>query len=224
MRLVAPAKPATMTSVPKTSNPEEGDSNFKKARVWDLPTRVFHWLLVLSVCTGWLLGDNLSFSNINWHFYLGYMTIGLLVFRLIWGFIGSAPARLSSLLFSPGEIFGYLRRIGRREPSGVAGHNPIGALSVIAMLVALTVQVATGLISESDDFFTSGPFAGYVDDAVVQAANAVHEINSKILLVLVATHVAALLFYWIWKRENLVGPMLTGSKWIKKTKLDTSNH
>jgi len=205
-----------MSSVPTSSETDEAGQGFVKARVWDMPTRVFHWLLVLSVCAGWLIGENLSFSNIQWHFYLGYLTIGLLVFRLFWGFAGPASARFSGLFHSPGDIVRYLRGIGKRQPSGIAGHNPVGALSVLAMLCALVVQVATGLFAESDDLFSSGPLAGYVDSGFVQTANAVHEITSKVLLALIVAHLAALLFYWIWKRENLIGAMLTGMKWIRK--------
>lgn len=209
-----------MTSEQIPSDVGETGAEFEKARVWDVPTRVFHWVLVLTVSTGWWLGDNLSFENIQWHFYLGYATGCLVVFRVLWGFVGPRPSRFSALFFSPADVVRYALNAGKRKPSGVAGHNPIGALSVLAVLATLIVQVGTGLLSESDDFFTSGPLAEYVDTSVRQTANAVHEISAIVLLVLVAIHVSAILFYLFWKRENLIVPMLTGLKLIRK---DTSS-
>ncbi|MGB1025826.1 MAG: cytochrome b/b6 domain-containing protein [Rhodospirillaceae bacterium] len=202
--------------MPTPSKPDATDPAFGTARIWDLPTRAFHWLLVGSVCVGWWLGDNLSFTNIDWHFYLGYLTGGLLLFRILWGFVGPKPSRFSALFFSPGAILAYARRIGKRSPSGIAGHNPLGALSVLALLATLSVQVVTGLLSDSDDFFTSGPLAAYVDSSVTQQANAIHEISATVLLVLVGAHVTALVFYLVWKRENLIRPMITGSKLVAK--------
>ena len=188
---------------------------YHKTRVWDLSTRVFHWALVLTVSVGWLLGENLSFSNINWHFYLGYATGGLVLFRLIWGIVGPASARLTALFFNPRVVLVYLSTIHRRVPSGLPGHNPLGALSVIALLITLAVQVLTGLFAEADDLFSAGPLSSMVDDRYVLLANAVHETTAKILLVLVALHVTALVFYLIWKRENLIRPMITGLKWVR---------
>ena len=192
------------------------DGEFEKKRVWDIPTRVFHWALVISVSVGWYLGENLDFDNIQWHFYLGYTTGGLVLFRLLWGFVGPAPSRLKALFFTPRNIVAYLRGIPSRKPSGLAGHNPIGALSVIALLSTLTVQVITGLFAEADDLFSSGPLAEYASDSMILTANAIHEISAKVLLVLVILHVCALLFYLIWKRENLIRPMLTGMKLVKR--------
>ncbi len=211
-----------MTSVPTPSDLSERNHQYREARVWDLPTRAFHWLLVVSVVAGWLLGENLSFSNIQWHFYFGYMTGGLLLFRLIWGVFGPKPVTFRALIFSPTEIFSYLRRIGKRKPSGIAGHNPLGALSVIALLGTLMVQVMTGLFAASDDLFSSGPLSGLIDSSLVGIVNSIHEINSKILLALVITHIAAIVFYWLWKHENLVRPMITGRKLVKPVERETN--
>lgn len=193
------------------------ENKYTKERVWDIPTRVFHWVLVLTVCTGWWLGDNLSFSNIDWHFYLGYTTGGLVVFRVLWGFIGPQSSRFSALFFRPGDVIAYLKNVPRRKPSGVAGHNPIGSLSVLALLLTLTVQVSTGLFAEADDLFSSGPLSNLVSSSTVQLANAIHEISAKVLLVLVGLHVAAVLFYLLWKGENLISAMITGRKVVKRT-------
>lgn len=198
------------------SESSPAEPRYEERRVWDIPTRLFHWALVACVTVGWVLGDNMSFANIDWHFYLGYATGGLIVFRLIWGIVGPPHARLSALLPPPREVIAYLRRVTRREPSGVAGHNPLGGLSVLALLVTLAVQVVSGLFSESDDFFTSAPLADTVPNSMVLLANEVHTISSDVLLWLVGLHVAALLFYLVWKRENLIRPMITGIKTVRR--------
>ena len=185
--------------------------------IWDLPVRAFHWLLAIAVAVGWYLGDNRSFSNIDYHFYIGYFVGGLVVLRLIWGFIGPKPARLSSLFHSIPATFAYLLTIPRREPSGTPGHNPIGSLSVLALLVSLLVQVGTGLFAEDDGLFSAGPLSGYLSGGMVAEMNAIHYWNSRILLFLVGTHVFAVLFYLVWKRENLIRPMFTGIKYVKRT-------
>ena len=192
------------------------ETSYTESRVWDLPTRLFHWMLVATVTVGWFLGDNMSFSSIQWHFYLGYATGGLIVFRLIWGIVGPPHARLSALFPKPSEVLGYVSGILERQPSGVAGHNPLGALAVLALLSTLCVQVVTGLFSESDDFFSEGPLSFLANNAVVRLCNLVHEISSTVLLVLVGLHISALLFYLVWKRENLIKPMITGLKTVRR--------
>ena len=158
----------------------------------------------------------MSFDTIEWHFYLGYLTLGLMVFRYLWGFIGPAPIRYRALLPTPAMLFGYLRHVGQRKPSGTAGHNPLGSLSVILMLLAITAQALTGLFIESDDFFESGPLAGYVTEAMVSRLTWWHHLNADFILILVVLHVSAILFYLIWKRENLITAMISGWKWVKR--------
>jgi cytochrome b len=113
------------------------------------------------------------------------------------------------------DIPAYVRLVGRRRPSGLAGHNPIGALSVIAMVLALTAQVVTGLFSEDDALFYSGPLASEVSSDIVGTMTSYHNLFARVVLVLVALHVAAIFFYLVWKRENLVAPMLNGRKWVR---------
>lgn len=194
---------------------ERSEPRFVRERIWDLPTRLFHWLLVVCVCAAWWIGDNREFDTIDYHFYLGYTIGGLLTFRILWGLVGPAPIRLVGLFHGPRSVFGYLRTVAKRQPSGTRGHNPIGSLSVLAMLASLIVQVTTGLFAEDDGLFASGPLSGYVDSSVVLQMNAIHYWNSRILLVLVGAHVAAALFYLIWKRENLIGAMITGRKLVR---------
>lgn len=198
------------------------DGTYHWKRVWDIPTRAFHWFLVISVCGGWWIGENLSFENIAWHFYLGYCTGGLVLFRLIWGMTGPKPVRISALFHKPSATLSYVADMKNRKPSGFHGHSPAGSLSVLALLAILSIQVVTGLFAESDDLFSSGPFSGYVDSSIVQLVNAIHEINAKVLVVLVTLHIAALLFYLIWKRENLIRAMVTGRKLLVRDKEDYS--
>ena len=205
-----------MTSAPKNSDPAPEGHAFETARVWDIPTRVFHWALVATVTAGWLIGENMTFTNIEWHFYLGYATGGLVVFRLFWGLVGPKPAKLSALVPSPKSAINYLKNITKRTPSGVHGHNPLGALSILALLGSLAVMVTTGLFSESEDLFAKAPLAHLVDKSMIQTANAVHEIFAKVLLALVGLHVAALLYYLLWKRENLIRAMVTGMKLVRR--------
>ena len=188
---------------------------YRREAVWDPVTRLWHWALAASVITGWSLGEFRTFSVMQWHIYLGYLTGCLLIFRYVWGFVGPAPIRHRTLFASLRGLPAYVRQVGRRQPSGTPGHNPLGALSVIAMLLALTAQALTGLFSEDDGLFFSGPLASEVSSDTVLMMTGYHNLCARVVLALVALHVAAILFYLVWKRENLVTPMLNGRKWVK---------
>lgn len=188
----------------------------EKRKVWDIPTRVFHWALAGTVLTGLYLGEFRSFTTIQLHFYFGYATGALLVFRLLWGVIGPRSVRLSALFPSPRALLGYARTLFKRRPSGVAGHNPIGALSVLAMIGALSVQVITGLGSEDDGLFSAGPLVEYLESSTVLTMTALHYYSSRVVMGLIALHLAAILFYRFWKRENLVTAMITGWKTVRR--------
>ena len=162
----------------------------------------------------------MAFDTIDWHFYLGYTVLGLMLFRCVWGFIGPTPIRFKALLATPAQTLQYLKKMGGRAPSGSPGHNPIGSLSVIAMILSIILQAVTGLFIESDDFFESAPLAGYVSEGVIGQMNWLHHLNAKIILVLVGLHIFAILFYLLWKKENLIMPMITGWKWVKIKKTD----
>ena len=190
--------------------------NLELRRLWDLPTRLFHWALAVTVIVGWYLGEYRDFSTIDLHFYFGYATAGLLTFRIIWGIFGPPHARLSALLPGAGRLFSYARNMFRRQPSGYPGHNPIGALSVLAMLLSLIVQVLTGLIAEDDGLFAEGPLREYVSESLSLNANLIHYWNSWLILVLVGLHISAITFYLFWKHENLIKPMITGWKPVKR--------
>jgi len=191
-------------------------SPYHKQKVWDPLIRIWHWLLVVSVISGWLLGEFRSFSIMQWHMYAGYTTGALLLVRIVWGLVGPAPVRFTALAFSPAKLSTYLSSVFRPEPSGVAGHNPLGALSVIAMLCLLSIQVGTGLFAEDDGLFFEGPLSSMVSDAMVLKLTTVHYVVSKALLAVIILHVSAILFYLIWKKENLISAMITGWKTVKK--------
>lgn len=186
-----------------------------RVRLWDPLLRVYHWLLAFFVIAAWLLGK-FGPGIMTLHFWCGYAVIGLLVFRLIWGFVGPEPARFSHFITGPGKVVGYMRGMFSREPSYWPGHNPLGALSVVAILLVLVVQVVTGLYADPDDFINVGPLAHQVSRATSTAAVGWHHLASNLILILVILHVGAILFYRFWKREDLVRPMLTGWKRVRR--------
>ncbi len=178
-------------------------------RVWDLPTRIFHWallgLIIAMVATG-LSGGN----AMVWHFRCGYAVLSLLLFRIVWGLIGGRWSRFASFIYSPGTVLQYLRGQGRPEHS--VGHNPLGAGSVFALLFFLAAQVGTGLFSD-DDIAASGPLSKFVSNAMVSSLTGYHKnIGKYVLLALVLLHIAAIAFYLLKKKENLIGPMVHGDK------------
>lgn len=183
-------------------------------KIWDPVTRLWHWILAIVVITNWLLGEFMSFDTIRWHFYLGYTLLGLIAFRFLWGFVGPTPIRWHSLWPRPVAVLSYLRSLSSRKPSATAGHNPVGALSVLAILLVLTGQAVSGLFIESDDFFESAPLVGYVSESISNSMTWWHHFLSNVLLALIILHLLAILFYRIWKREDLVRPMITGWKWV----------
>ncbi len=181
----------------------------KSTRVWDLPTRIFHWALVLCV-TGLVITGNVGGNAMPWHYRFGYSVFTLLLFRFAWGLVGGKWSRFSTFIFAPSSIIKYLK--GDGHPLHSVGHNPLGAFSVFALLAFLSVQVATGLFSD-DDIAASGPFAKFVSNATVRLASGYHTEFGKIfIVVLVLLHVGAILFYLYKKRENLIKPMISGDK------------
>jgi cytochrome b len=180
----------------------------KIIRVWDLPIRVFHWLLVICI-VGSLVTINLGDFAIQWHAYFGYSILVLLIFRIVWGFIGSTHARFSTFFPTKAGILDYLSGKSPR----VLGHNPIGALSVFALLFVLCVQAFTGLFVDDEVTF-QGPLAKYVPNFLVSLFSEIHEGNQVVIYTLITIHIAAILFYKKIKGEDLIKPMLSGDKEI----------
>lgn len=177
-------------------------------RVWDLPTRLFHWLLVLAV-VGLVVTGNLGGAWMNWHMRLGYAVFALVLFRLVWGVVGGRWSRFVHFVPTPSRLFAYLS--GKTDQPKV-GHNPMGALSVMAMLGVLGAQVATGLVSDDEIAFT-GPLVTLVSSDTVSAATAYHsDIGKFILLALVGLHLVAIAYHRLVKKHRLVKAMLTGDQ------------
>ena len=151
----------------------------------------------------------------QWHIYCGYVTGILLLLRIVWGFLGPQPVHLRALSVRPKDLIRYSKTFFKREPSGSPGHNPLGALSVVIMLFVLSAQVITGLFSEDDGLFYSGPFASMLSSAMVVKMTALHNYFSRLVLIFVLLHIAAVLFYLIWKKENLIKAMITGNKLVE---------
>ncbi len=184
------------------------DGTLNKVRVWDLPTRIFHWALVAGVL-GLAISGTIGGNAMVWHFRFGYAVLTLLLFRIVWGLVGGRWSRFGAFIYSPQSVFNYLKGRGKAEHS--VGHSPIGAGSVFAMLGILLAQVGTGLLSD-DEIAFAGPLTRFVSSASVNLATNYHKnIGKWILLALVLLHIAAIAFY-LWRKHKLVGAMLHGDK------------
>ncbi len=182
-------------------------------RVWDAPTRLFHWAIVVLVGFSWLSID------MNWeqlHFLSGYTILTLLLFRLVWGFIGSDTARFVRFLASPVAALAHLAHIGRREPDREIGHNAAGGWMVLVLLGLLLAQVGTGLCS-NDDGMTEAPLAHLVGKSTSDWLSGIHGRIFTLIQIAVVLHVVAVLAYAVLKRHDLVRPMLTGNKRLPAT-------
>jgi len=178
-----------------------------RAKLWDGPTRLVHWSLVALVGFAWWSAET---GRLEWHRWSGYAVIGLVAFRLVWGFAGSASARFASFVRGPGATLAYVRTLPKRAGPEAPGHNPLGAWSVLAILAVLLVQVTTGLFSVDVDGIESGPLSDRVDFDTGRLFAQWHHLSFTALQVLVALHLAAVVFYLAYKRSNLVVPMITG--------------
>lgn len=179
-----------------------------RIRLWDLPTRIFHWSLVVLVVLAVVSGE-IGGKIIVWHGRIGLAILGLLTFRLAWGFVGSTTARFAQFFPTPTSVRSYLRG----EWRGL-GHNPLGAFSVFGLLALLAVQVGTGLFA-NDDIAFNGPLSGLITKSFSDRMGGLHETSVVLLLALIALHVGAIAFYARVKKDNLVLPMITGMKEVE---------
>lgn len=184
--------PAPVAAVPST-------------RVWDLPTRVVHWLFVIGLGVSWWTAET---GRMEWHRWSGYTLLALVLFRLYWGFVGGSTARFGNFVRGPRAILAYLRGASRDS----IGHNPLGALSVLALLGLLLLQIVLGLFAVDVDGIESGPLSLYVSFETGRVCAEWHDVVFNVLLALVALHVVAVLYYLLFKRRNLIGAMLTGKR------------
>jgi cytochrome b len=174
--------------------------------VWDLPLRLTHWLIALGVA-GCFATHYAGIEWFPWHRRLGYAVLVLAAFRIVWGFAGTRHARFAAFLRGPRAILAYLRGAG----GDAVGHNPLGALSVVALLAVLVAQGATGLFA-NDEIMNAGPFYGWIDPALSNRITGLHRLNSELLLVLVGLHLAAVAWYVGLRRRPLLRAMVTGRK------------
>ncbi len=180
-----------------------------KVRVWDGPTRLFHWLLFLAV-VGLLVTANLGGNWMNWHLRLGHVVLALLLFRLVWGFVGGHWSRFSRFLYAPSALADYWR--GRSPPLHTVGHTPMGALSVFALLAALSAQAVSGLMSD-DAIAFFGPLVRLVSSDTVEWATWYHkDLGRFIVIGLVVLHLLAIVYYRLVRGQRLTSAMVTGDK------------
>ena len=202
---------------PKSNSPEAnaagaGASEARRSApaiaVWDLPLRLFHWSLVLCVI-GSVVTIKAGGAWMNWHMRFGYAILALLLFRIIWGFIGGRHARFRDFIVSPGAFLGYLK--GRPGQRVSPGHTPLGSLSVIAMILLFLVQAILGLFA-NDDIFTEGPLAHLISKEASDRVTGLHKTGELLLYALMALHLSAIAFYRFARGKRLVPAMITGYK------------
>ena len=204
--------PPTPSASPATA---AGIASLRAVRVWDLPTRLFHWTLVAAV-TALAITGHVGGNALVWHMRLGLLVMTLLVFRVLWGLVGGRWSRFASFVRLPGTVWRYLRGPHRGGDHFEVGHNPLGAFSVLAMLALLAVQVGTGLVAD-DEIATTGPLNRFVANATGLAATAWHKGWGQWgLAALVALHLLAIGVYR-WRGSNLIKPMISGDKLLPGT-------
>lgn len=173
-----------------------------KQRVWDLPVRLVHWLLVALIAFSWWSAEN---DEMEWHLWSGLGIMTLILFRLLWGLFGSSTARFLTFVRGPRGVIDYFRGDWR----GI-GHTPLGALSVVALLALVAVQVGLGLFSSDEDGLVSGYLSHWVSIDASEKVADLHDDMFDVLLVFIGLHIAAVLYYFVFARKNLVGPMISG--------------
>ncbi len=182
----------------------------KAISVWDIPVRLFHWSLATSILFLFITAQ-IGGNAMEWHKRIGFFVIGLIAFRVVWGFVGSHHARFKNFVYAPATVLAYARNLFKNDGQHYLGHNPMGGLSVVALLAAVAFQTLTGLFS-NDDILLEGPYASLVSKAFSDQMTKLHHLNSDLILVLVGLHLAAIVFYAVFKKEQLIEAMLTGKK------------
>lgn len=197
-----------MTPAAKSANPAAPPA-LVPVRIWDLPTRLFHWCLLVAVATAWISGKN------GWwqvHFLAGFSVLALVLFRLLWGVLGSESSRFVSFVRGPVSALSHFWEVLRGRPDHDTSHNALGGWAVVLMLALLGGQAAMGLIADADDGLTYGPLMDYAPPSLVQLATSLHKQNAWVILAVAGLHVFAVLTYWLVAGRNLIKPMVTGTK------------
>ena len=179
-----------------------------KTRIWDIPLRLFHWTLVGVVAFSLYTGFVGGFQEMDWHMQSGYVVLALMVFRILWGIVGTRHSRFLSFIPGPRAVLDYLRNFGTSGGTW-AGHNPLGALSVVVLLLLLTFQGVSGLFT-NDDIMLEGPLANLVSYETSRTLTSLHKNNAWVIAGFIGLHVVAILFYTIIKKAPLIIAMLTG--------------
>jgi cytochrome b len=187
----------------------------QKHLVWDWPVRIFHWLLVLGLFAQWITAEQLE-DAMQIHFYVGYFLLGLVLFRLVWGFIGTKYAKFNQGLGGPRQTISYLLSLFGKQHKASIGHNPVGALMLPAVIFLVATQAISGLFS-TDDIFYSGPYYSVVSDLVQECMQWLHYNTINLLWAIVAIHLLAIAWYRFKLKQDLVTPMLDGKKVVHHT-------
>jgi cytochrome b len=179
-------------------------------RVWDLPTRLFHWLLVVLIALQYATAE-FHVLDMEWHFRFGYATLALIVFRLLWGIFGSQTSRFATFVRGPSTVLRHTASLWSNKAVTSVGHNPLGGWSVLVLLASVLLQAVSGLFA-SDGIDTQGPLSDRLTTAAVKMWTRIHVWNQNVLLILIALHVLAIGLYYVLRNENLLGPMISGRK------------
>lgn len=190
-------------------------------RVWDWPTRLFHWTLAVLIALQFATAE-FDVLSMEWHYRFGYATLALIVFRVAWGFAGSQTSRFVDFVRGPATVTHYVKELfsaPARKAATHVGHNPLGGWSVLVMLACVLIQAISGLFT-SDGIDEDGPYVDYVSTKTVKLMSRLHYLGETVLLVLIALHVAAVLLHWLIKHDNLTLPMLSGRKRVDAAQPD----
>jgi len=186
------------------------DSHFVKA--WDLPTRLFKWLLVLLVVLAWV-SNKYGGAVPLWHKANGYAILVLIVFRILWGFAGSSTARFGAFLKGPRGVLSYAAALIKQKRQPYLGHNPLGGWMIIMLLAALGLQGVLGLYAADEDrLIIEGPLAKTVSEAAVDGAAHFHRLGFDLIVCLAAIHIAANVLYDLAGKSGLIRAMISGRK------------
>jgi len=188
----------------------------KKILVWDLPVRLFHWFLVISLVAAWYTSDS-ERDLINYHLQIGYFILGLILFRLIWGVVGTKYALFNQCIPTWLKLINYLQSKQQQENDNMIGHNPLGGLMIVMMLSLVLSQAISGLFM-NDDIFTSGPYYESASEAIQQFMSLIHHNAFDVIIILSMIHIVAVFYHLLVKKINLILPMFTGYKLSEREK------
>tara|TARA_B100000809_G_scaffold106369_1_gene104852 strand:+ start:139 stop:825 length:687 start_codon:yes stop_codon:yes gene_type:complete len=184
----------------------------EKHLIWDLPLRIFHWSFAVTILASWYTAEQ-GADLVEIHIKLGFFALFLIVFRLLWGLIGPKHSRFSQFVPSPKTLLSYLRK--SQSDKAIPGHNPLGAMMVILMILLISVQAVSGLFI-NDDVFSSGPYYGSISNELEKVMRFLHHNTFDFMIAAIGLHLAAVAYYWRVKKQNLVLPMITGKKTAKQ--------